>query len=93
MEGTALIPGLYASTNEKKKYKSIFLSAVFLDGLFTMILSTLSYQAYGSNTRDIVIMNLSYGLLSNVVQMSYAVGVLCTFALQLFPLLEIIESK
>jgi len=40
---------------------------VTLDGVLTMILSTIGYLAYGQGTRDIVIMNLSYGFISNSV--------------------------
>lgn len=81
MEGTALLPGIYASTHDKKSFRKVLISAVFLDGFLTMILSSISYIAYGVNVRDIVIMNLSYGIISNLIQISYAFGVLCSFAL------------
>eukprot|EP00347_Sterkiella_histriomuscorum_P016160 403354253 len=93
MEGTAILPGIYASTFDKKSYRNILGSAVFVDGFFTMILSCVAYIAYGNNTREIVIMNMSYGLISNVIQIGYAFGVLCSFALQLFPILEVVENK
>jgi len=37
-------------------------------------------------------MNLSYGHFSSFVQLLYSLSVLCSFALQLFPLLEVIEG-
>lgn len=67
MEGTALVPSIYASTQHKSYYRSILISAVTLDGFLTMILSVIGYIAYGNKTRDIVIMNLSYGIISNIV--------------------------
>ncbi|CDW79405.1 UNKNOWN [Stylonychia lemnae] len=92
MEGTALLPGIYASTQNKKAYRKILISAVSLDGILTMILSSIGYLSYGQGTRDIVIMNLRYGIVSNLVQFMYAFGVLCSFILQLFPILEVIEN-
>ena len=37
-------------------------------------------------------MNLTFGVYSSFVQLLYSLSVLCSFALQLFPLLEVIES-
>jgi hypothetical protein len=81
MEGTALIPGIYASTKEKSKFKYVMFSAVTLDGILSLCVSTIGYLAYGSFIREIVIMNLSYGIASNLVQLSFSFGVLCTFVL------------
>lgn len=67
MEGVALIPGLYASTKDKRRYKRIILTATTVDGLLTIMVSVISYLAYGPFTREIVLMNLSYGIMSNIV--------------------------
>ena len=93
MEGVALMPGLYASTKEKSKFQTVVRSAAIADGTLMMLVSIIGYLAYGNSTSEIVLMNLSYGVLSNIVQLSYSFGVLCSFCLQLFPILEIIESK
>jgi hypothetical protein len=37
-------------------------------------------------------MNLTFGVFTSFVQLLYSLAVLCSFALQLFPLLEVIES-
>ena len=37
-------------------------------------------------------MNLHFGLFTSFIQLVYSLSVLCSFALQLFPLLEVIEG-
>ena len=64
MEGTALLPGIYASTQDKISYPCILFSAVTLDGVLTLLVSTVGYLAYGSSIKEIVIMNLSPGIVS-----------------------------
>lgn len=67
MEGTALVPGIYASTRDKKAYSKIIVGALSLDGALSILLSFVGYLAYREKVRDIVLMNLSYGIVANVV--------------------------
>lgn len=48
--------------------------------------------AYGSKLQEIVLMNLYYGVFSQVVRLLYAVGMVVNLALQLVPVLEIAET-
>ena len=66
-------------------------TATSLVGLLTILIAVIGSVAYASNTREIVLMNLSYGILSNVIQLAYATSVLCSFALQLYPLVEVLK--
>lgn len=68
MEGVALVPSLYSQTyNKESKYKLIILSATTLDGILTILVSVIGYLAYGPALREIVLLNLSYGIISNIV--------------------------
>lgn len=59
MEGTPLITGLYASTQDKKSYRWVLFGAIFTAGILNLLVSVISYLAYGSSVKEIVIMNLS----------------------------------
>jgi amino acid permease len=93
MEGIPLIPGIYSSTRNKKSYKSILVTSLCLDAMMTILMSVIAYLAYRDKIREIVLMSLSYGIFSNIVQLSYSFGILCSFILQFFPVLEILENK
>lgn len=67
--------------------------ATTLDGILTIALSIIGSLAYGNYTREIVLMNLSYGRLSNVVQLIYSFSVLCSFMLQIFPITDVVNSN
>ena len=67
MEGVALVPSLYASTRFRSKYKYVLYGAIIAAGALNIIISVTAYSAYGEFTRSIVLMNLSYGLVSNSV--------------------------
>ena len=43
-----MIPGIYASTRDKKAFYKVVLMAVILEGILSLILSFLAYLAYGS---------------------------------------------
>lgn len=92
MEGVALVPSLYASTRFRSKYKYTMYGAILAAGTLNILISVTAYTAYGTFTRSIVLMNLSYGLLSNSVQLLYSFGVLCSFIMRLFPVMEVLEN-
>jgi hypothetical protein len=81
MEGTPLFPGIYASVKHRSTYLHLLIGATTLDGFLGIIISILGYYAYGNNIREIIILNMSYGVISNLIQITYTFGVLCSFLL------------
>lgn len=59
MEGTPLVAGIYASTQDKKSYRWVLFGAILTAGILNLLVSVISYLAYGSSVKEIVIMNLS----------------------------------
>jgi hypothetical protein len=49
-------------------------------------------MAYGNKLQEIVLMNLNYGLFSNFIKLLYAIGMIVNLVLQLYPILEMIET-
>ena len=49
-------------------------------------------MAYGNKLQEIVLMNLNYGLFSNFIKLLYAVGMIVNLVLQLYPVLEMVET-
>ena len=50
-------------------------------------------MAYGTKLQEIVLMNLHYGVFSNFIKLLYAVGMVVNLVMQIFPILEIIETR
>ncbi len=59
MEGTPLVAGIYASTSDKPGYKWVLFGAITTAGILNLMVSVISYLAYGTTVKEIVIMNLS----------------------------------
>lgn len=92
LEGIAVVPGLYASARKKSQVDQIFKRIYQSSFLVSMTMSVLAYYAHRGGTREIVIMNLRYGVLSHFLQLAFMVSLLCSYVLQLFPVLEIVEN-
>ncbi len=50
MEGVALVPGIYASMQQRHRYSTVIVNATTLDGTLTILVSVIGILAYGSNT-------------------------------------------
>ena len=50
MEAVAIIPGIYASMENKEIYSKILIRATSLDGILTILVSVIALLAYGERT-------------------------------------------
>lgn len=55
-------------------------------------IGALGYLAFGENVKTVALLNLPAGILPNSVQIGYAVAVLLSNALTIFPTIRIVEQ-
>lgn len=59
--------------------------------MFIMLFSPLCMLAYGKDLRDVVLLNLPYGTYETMVQASYTMCLMYNIAINLFPIMTIIN--
>jgi proton-coupled amino acid transporter len=93
-EGVGLIIPIQESMRRPDKFPGVLaVVMVIITVLFTSI-GALSYAAYGSHTRTVVILNLPQdSKLVNAVQFLYSLAILLSTPLQLFPAIRIMENE
>ncbi|EXJ96486.1 hypothetical protein A1O1_01612 [Capronia coronata CBS 617.96] len=93
-EGVGLIIPIQESMRNPQKFPGVLaIVMVIVTILFTSI-GALSYAAYGSKTKTVVILNLPQdSKIVNVVQFLYSVAILLSTPLQLFPAVRIMENE
>lgn len=93
-EGVGLIIPIQESMRHPQKFPFVLLLVmVIITVLFTSI-GALSYAAYGSHTKTVVILNLPQDShMVNFVQFLYSLAILLSTPLQLFPAIRIMENE
>lgn len=93
-EGVGLIIPIQESMKRPQKFPGVLaIVMVIITVLFTSI-GALSYAAYGSKTKTVVILNLPQdSKIVNVVQFLYSLAILLSTPLQLFPAIRIMENE
>ena len=93
-EGVGLIIPIQESMRHPQKFPFVLgLVMVIITVLFTSI-GALSYTAYGSKTKTVVILNLPQDdKMVNGVQFLYSLAILLSTPLQLFPAIRIMENE
>lgn len=93
-EGVGLIIPIQESMKHPEKFASVLgLVMIIITVLMTSI-GALSYAAYGSSTKTVVILNLPQdSKMVNVVQFLYSLAILLSTPLQLFPAIRILETE
>lgn len=92
-EGIGLIIPITESMKEPEKFPKVLTGVmIFITFIFTSI-GVLSYAAFGENVETVVILNLPAGdPVVQAVQFLYALAILLSIPLQLFPALRIMEQ-
>ncbi|RIA94716.1 transmembrane amino acid transporter protein [Glomus cerebriforme] len=91
-EGIGLIIPITESMKEPEKFPKVLTGVmIFISILFTSI-GTLSYATFGSSVKTVVIINLPNGPLVQTIQLLYALAILLSIPLQLFPAIRIMEQ-
>jgi len=93
-EGVGLIIPIQESMKHPEKFAGVLgLIMIIITVLMTSI-GALSYAAYGSSTKTVVILNLPQdSKMVNVVQFLYSLAILLSTPLQLFPAIRILETE
>ena len=93
-EGVGLIIPIQESMRHPQKFPSVLgIVMVIITVLFTSM-GALSYAAYGSHTKTVVLLNLPQDdKMVNGVQFLYSLAILLSTPLQLFPAIRIMENE
>jgi proton-coupled amino acid transporter len=93
-EGVGLIIPIQESMVKPQNFPRVLaLVMVIITILFTSI-GALSYAAYGSSTRTVILLNLPQdNKMVNAVQFMYSLAILLSTPLQLFPAIRILENE
>lgn len=75
-----------------EKFPAVLTFVMVLVASTLCSVGTLGYLAFGENVKTVALLNLPAGILPNSVQLGYAVAVLLSNALTLFPTIRIIEQ-
>ena len=79
---------------QPSKFPSVLAVVMVIITLVFVFMGTLSYAAFGSATRTVVILNLPQDdKLVNTVQLLYSLAILLSTPLQLFPAIRIAENE
>ncbi|KAI9487568.1 MAG: transmembrane amino acid transporter protein-domain-containing protein [Benjaminiella poitrasii] len=90
-EGIGLIIPIRDSMKKPEKFPSVLTFVMFLVAATLCSVGTLGYLAFGENVQTVALLNLPDGIVPNSIQLGYAVAVLLSNALTLFPTIRIIE--
>lgn len=93
-EGVGLIIPIQGSMKNPAKFPPVLAGVMIFVTVLYMLVGALSYAAFGSSTKTVVLLNLPQdSKFVNVVQLLYSLAILLSTPLQLFPAIGILETK
>jgi proton-coupled amino acid transporter len=93
-EGIGLIIPIQESMKEPRRFPGILAGVMIIITLIFLSAGALSYAAYGSATKTVILLNLPQDdKFVNVVQLLYSLAILLSTPLQLFPAIRILENE
>ena len=93
-EGVGLIIPIQESMRKPSKFPGVLAIVMVIITTLFISIGALSYAAYGSHTRTVVILNLPQDdKFVNAVQFLYSLAILLSTPLQLFPAIRIMENE
>ena len=93
-EGIGLIIPIQESMKKPAKFPGVLAIVMVVITAIFVSMGALSYAAYGSSTRTVIILNLPQDdRFVNTVQLLYAMAILLSTPLQLFPAIRIMENE
>ncbi|MCJ1307916.1 neutral amino acid transporter [Agyrium rufum] len=93
-EGIGLIIPIQEAMKKPTKFPKVLAFVMVLITVIFMSMGALSYAAYGSSTQTVIILNLPQDdRFVNSVQFLYALAILLSTPLQLFPAIRILENE
>ena len=92
-EGVGLIIPIQESMKHPSKFPSVLAGVMIFITVLFVFMGTLSYAAFGSATKTVVLLNLPQdSKFVNAVQLLYSLAILLSTPLQLFPAIRIMET-
>jgi solute carrier family 36 (proton-coupled amino acid transporter) len=93
-EGVGLIIPIQESMKRPRNFPSVLAIVMVIITVIFLSMGALSYAAYGSATRTVVLLNLPQDdKFVNAVQFLYSLAILLSTPLQLFPAIRIMENE
>ncbi|KAJ6084258.1 Amino acid transporter [Penicillium sp. IBT 16267x] len=93
-EGIGLIIPIQESMKEPHRFAGVLAGVMVVITLIFLSAGALSYAAYGSATKTVILLNLPQDdKFVNVVQLLYSLAILLSTPLQLFPAIRIMENE
>ncbi|KAJ5300814.1 Phytoene desaturase [Penicillium atrosanguineum] len=93
-EGIGLIIPIQESMKQPHRFPGVLAGVMVVITLIFLSAGALSYAAYGSSTKTVILLNLPQDdKFVNVVQLLYSLAILLSTPLQLFPAIRIMENE
>lgn len=93
-EGVGLIIPIQESMKQPGRFPGVLAGVMVVITLIFLSAGALSYAAYGSATKTVILLNLPQDdKFVNVVQLLYSLAILLSTPLQLFPAIRIMENE
>ena len=93
-EGIGLIIPIQESMKKPTKFPAVLAIVMVIITFIFVSMGAISYAAYGSATRTVIILNLPQDdKLVNAIQLLYSLAILLSTPLQLFPAIRIMENE
>ena len=93
-EGVGLIIPIQESMRKPQNFPGVLATVMVIITLLFTSMGALSYAAYGSKTKTVVLLNLPQdSKMVNGVQFLYSLAILLSTPLQLFPAIRIMENE
>lgn len=93
-EGVGLIIPIQSGMREPQKFPKVLATVILIIGVVFISMGALSYAAYGSNTKTVILLNMPQdNKLVNTVQFLYSSAILLSIPLQIFPAIEITSQQ
>lgn len=93
-EGVGLIIPIQESMKQPRRFPGVLAGVMVIITLIFLSAGGLSYAAYGSSTKTVILLNLPQDdKFVNVVQLLYSIAILLSTPLQLFPAIRILENE
>lgn len=91
-EGIGLLIPIQESMKEPEKFNRLLVLVMTIVTLVFISIASLSYLSFGEDTHTIILMNFPMNSLTLTIQLLYAIAILLSTPLQLFPAIKIVES-
>ncbi|KAJ5480835.1 hypothetical protein N7539_006729 [Penicillium diatomitis] len=93
-EGVGLIIPIQESMKQPGRFPGVLAGVMVIITLIFLSAGALSYAAYGSATKTVILLNMPQDdKFVNVVQLLYSLAILLSTPLQLFPAIRILENE